>query len=99
VIQVAAGNYYSLALLDDGGVVAWGNNRNRQCDLPTSLEGKCVVQIATGAYHSLALLNDGTIVAWGSNKNGLCTAPALRPSGPEGPFLVPSSITKSANKT
>jgi alpha-tubulin suppressor-like RCC1 family protein len=49
-----------LALKNDGSAVAWGNNWNGQCNLPSSLTN--VVAIAGGAYHTLALLDDGALL-------------------------------------
>jgi len=55
VVAIAAGGYHSLALIDDGSVVAWGWNEDGQCELPGNL-GEAVA-IAAGARHSLALLS------------------------------------------
>ena len=54
--------HHSLALTDDGTVVAWGRNDYGQSTVPAGLKA---VQIAGGVYHSLALTDDGTVVAWG----------------------------------
>ena len=59
--------------IDSFGVVAWGDNSDRQTSIPTSLNN--VVQIAGGGYHSLALKADGTVVAWGNNQYGQTTIP------------------------
>ncbi|MDA7507331.1 hypothetical protein N8504_03030 [Akkermansiaceae bacterium] len=65
VTGIAAGFAHSLALKNEGTVVAWGSNSDKQCDVPTDL--KDVVEIAAGSYHSLALKADGSVVAWGFN--------------------------------
>jgi alpha-tubulin suppressor-like RCC1 family protein len=77
IIQIAAGNYHSLALKGDGTVWAWGWNHWGQCGteessiIPVKVKGlKDVVAIAAGRYHSLTLKKDGTVWAWGSNKDG-----------------------------
>ena len=59
---IAAGGYHSLALRQDGSLVAWGWNDYGQCDVP---EGNDFVAIAAGHWHSLALRADGSIAAWG----------------------------------
>ena len=59
---IAAGGYHSLALRQDGSLVAWGWNDYGQCDVPA---GNRFVAIAAGHFHSLALRTDGSIVAWG----------------------------------
>ncbi|MGH3052833.1 MAG: fibronectin type III domain-containing protein, partial [Gaiellaceae bacterium] len=77
---IAASNiyYHSLALKDDGTVVAWGCGDGTdfgQCSVPSSLSG--VTAIAAGATHSLALKGDGTVVAWGCVRadHGQCSVP------------------------
>jgi len=82
VVQVAAGIGHSLALLSDGRVLAWGNNRYGQLgdgtkvgrNLPVfvldPVENKPlegVVQIAASSNSSFALLRDGRVLAWGEN--------------------------------
>ena len=84
VVAVAAGEDYSLALLHDGIVVAWGDNANGQLGdnsttnrhEPVEVAGVggtgvlVAVAVAAGAHHSVALLSDGTVVAWGINSEG-----------------------------
>jgi hypothetical protein len=64
-IAIAAGGFHSLALRADGTVLAWGDDWDGQCDVPSGLSN--VVAIAAGQYHSLALRADGSVVAWGDN--------------------------------
>ena len=54
---------YSMALKDDGTVVAWGNDDYGQTDVPRGLSN--VVAIAAGNSHSLAVIEDGSVAAWG----------------------------------
>jgi alpha-tubulin suppressor-like RCC1 family protein len=80
VKAVAAGEDFSLALLNNGKVDAWGYNGSgqlgegreetrRHVAYPVSnLSG--VTAIAAGAEHSLALLSNGTVMAWGDNEQG-----------------------------
>ncbi len=81
VVAVAAGDQYSLALLGDGTVKAWGwgglgqlgtgyasTELSPQPIPAASLSG--VVAIAAGSGHCLALLGDGTVKAWGNNASG-----------------------------
>jgi len=70
VVQVAAGDYHSLALRADGTVVAWGGGvpgkfNFGQTIVPADLTN--AVAIAAGGFHSLALRADGTVTAWGRN--------------------------------
>jgi hypothetical protein len=53
----------SLALKEDGTVVAWGDKRNPSREVPAGLRN--VAAIASSFGESLALLNNGTMVAWG----------------------------------
>jgi len=85
VTAIAAGkDWYSLALLGDGTVWAWGYNSHRQLGdgtthtrktpvqvIGASGEGKLtgVVAIAAGAVHNLAL-QDSHVIAWGWNNGG-----------------------------
>ncbi len=78
VSAVSAGFGYSMALLSNGTVKAWGSNTNGQLgdgsqtsrSAPvdvTSLLG--VTAIAAGYNHSAAILN-GTVQTWGNNGSG-----------------------------
>ena len=69
------GDMHSLALLKDGTVRAWGQNRFGQVgdgttinrDTPTPVQGvRNVVAIAALAYSSVAVLSDGTAMDWGN---------------------------------
>src|SRR4051812_10083519 len=70
---IAGGGFHSLALKDNGTVVAWGSDAQRQSTVPSDLHG--VTAIAAGWLHSLALKSDGTVVAWGKDSYGECTVP------------------------
>ncbi|TMK75362.1 MAG: hypothetical protein E6G45_13720 [Actinobacteria bacterium] len=66
VTALAGGITHSLALKDDGTVVAFGCGPGYdlgQCDVPDGLSG--VTAVAGNYGHSLALKGDGTVVAWG----------------------------------
>ena len=78
--SVAAGNGYSVALKEDGTVIAWGYNiydAKDRCDVPYDLSN--VKSISTGGAHTLALKEDGTIVAWGYNFDGQCNIQSMTP--------------------
>lgn len=98
VVAIAAGRRHGLALLEDGSVRAWGENRSGQVgdgtsmrrDAPVPVTGvRNAVAIAAGAGDlSAALLADGTVMTWGgTNEGGLGRAPFNRPSPT--PALVP----------
>ena len=79
-VAVAAGGSHSLAIRQNGTVVAWGAGTNGQLgngSTPTSQSTPVpvsnltdVVAIAAGASHSLALKRDGRVYAWGAGANG-----------------------------
>ncbi len=78
-VDVAAGFFHALAVLDDGTIRAWGINSNGQLGDGTTTNSPSpvpvvglsdAVAVAAGSDHSLALLGDGTVVAWGSNFHG-----------------------------
>ena len=75
VKAVSTGNAHSLAVLEDGTVRAWGENRWGQVgdgttmnrDRPTLVQGvRNAVAIAATATYSAAVLADGTAMEWGS---------------------------------
>src|ERR1700722_19407748 len=78
VTEVAAGEADSLALLSNGTVVAWGDNRSgqlgdgttRSSSVPVAVKGLTgVTAIAAGGEFNLALLANGTVMSWGTNGN------------------------------
>jgi len=92
VRQMSAGWYHSLAVLDDGSVMAWGWNAVGQLGIGTTADSSVpvrvsglprIVSVAAGALHSLALGADGSVWSWGWNGMGQLgtgtTADSLRP--------------------
>jgi hypothetical protein len=67
VTAIAAGGDFSLALLTNGTVVAWGYDNYGQTNVPAGLSN--VMAIAAGETHSMALQSNGTVVAWGELSN------------------------------
>jgi alpha-tubulin suppressor-like RCC1 family protein len=77
---VAAGADFSLALLADGTVYAWGSNYSRELAQPESVYASNVPlrvtglqnvrAIAASGWHAMALLANGTVRAWGDNSFG-----------------------------
>jgi alpha-tubulin suppressor-like RCC1 family protein len=79
VTAVAGGYHFSLVLLSDGTVKAWGGNGLGQLGngtreastVPVAVQGLSnVTAIAAGGADGLALLSDGTVMAWGANRYG-----------------------------
>jgi alpha-tubulin suppressor-like RCC1 family protein len=80
-VAVAIGLRHSLSLLDDGTVLAWGNNANGctgqvyptypiTCTPTVVPLPGCAVAISAGVNFSMALLADSTVWAWGSDNVG-----------------------------
>ena len=67
-IAISAGAYHSLGLLEDGSILAWGDNDCGQTTVPKT--DKKFIAISAGYYHSLGLLEDGSVLAWGDNRYG-----------------------------
>ncbi len=79
VTAIAAGGEFSLALLSNGTVEAWGKNKGDQLgdgsktnsDTPVAVQGLIGVHaIAAGQSHSLAALTGGEVFAWGTGTSG-----------------------------
>ncbi len=85
IVDIAAGNGFSLALAEDSTVYAWGTNDFGQLGdgtiLPSSLPVRVVdssgtsslsriVAISAGSFGCLALDVSGGIWSWGSNREG-----------------------------
>lgn len=76
---ISGGGFFSLALMSNGTVQAWGEGDHGECGdgggvnrtTPVQVAGLSnVVAISGGWFHSLALKADGTVWAWGGNGNG-----------------------------
>ena len=79
---IAAGDFHTIALKNDGTVWVWGHNKLGQLGggnidvqayryTPASVIGLTGVNtIIGGGYYSAAVKNDGTVLAWGNNSFG-----------------------------
>ncbi|KAG7333755.1 hypothetical protein KOW79_002162 [Hemibagrus wyckioides] len=82
VVQVACGNFHSLALSKGGEVFSWGQNKYGQLGLGKSVElqpnpalirslvGVPVIQISAGGAHTLALTLTAQVFCCGANSVG-----------------------------
>ena len=111
VSQVACGNVHTLLLLEDGTVVACGDDscgqlgsRSSARDRTSRLQfavvatSRPVLRVDCGAYCSFFRLEDGTVVACGDNTRGQLVV------GTENPFihyptpvLVPTGLAQVAS--
>lgn len=79
VVQVVAGAEFTLALLNDGRVLGWGSNQQKQLGpstqasthaaLEVPLAGKAV-KLWAGQWFAYARLEDGSVWAWGDASFG-----------------------------
>ena len=60
VTAIAAGDAHTVALRNDGSVVAWGDNHLAQTAVPAGLSG--VTAIAAGSLHTVALLGTAPLL-------------------------------------
>lgn len=86
-MQVACGEFHTLALTEDGQVYVWGGSwRNKRGDkledrkgfqnfkpfLLHALEGRVITKIGCGDFHSVALEDNGNLYTWGKGDEGEC---------------------------
>lgn len=75
-VMVAAGQSHALVLQKDGNVVAWGDNRYGQLQVPPDLGADLIV---AGDHHSLACRpgQSPQIIGWGANHSGQIDIPPM----------------------
>ena len=59
-IYISAGTYHPLGLLEDGSILAWGDNVHGQATVPKI--DKKFIAISAGYWHSLGLLENGSVL-------------------------------------
>ena len=78
-VQIKQGNYFTVALKENGTVWTWGYNGHGQLGIGNKTIQKVPVQavnidnvkdIGAGTYHVIALKEDGTVWTWGYNGYG-----------------------------
>lgn len=82
IIEVSAGDGYSIALDKNGDVYSWGRNSwgvlglgntSINTNIPNKIDAFSeyqIIKISTSGYHCLALDSDGNVYSWGTNANG-----------------------------
>ena len=84
MVQVAAGDYHSMALTATGGLYSWGEGSSGQLGhgdkenlaVPRVVGGigGAVVGMAGGTYHSLVTTAEGRVLAFGGGGSGVLGA-------------------------
>ena len=79
-VEVAAGEYHTCAIKQDGTLWCWGNNNYSQLGDGTTTQrlspvyvtslGASVVEVAAGGSHTCARKQDDTLWCWGQNDDG-----------------------------
>lgn len=67
--DICAGRLHTVALKEDGTLLATGDNQFGQCDVADWTD---VVAVAAGKYHTVAVRSDGTALATGDRTYGQC---------------------------
>jgi len=76
---IGMGNNFSCAVIANGRVKCWGDNRKGQLGIGTSEEAlipvetkgiTSAIKIDAGSLHACALLRQGTVNCWGLNQGG-----------------------------
>ena len=74
VLEITAGDFFTIALKEDGTVQAWGINEAGEVSVPPDLTQ--VASLGGGMYHHSGVIkDDGSIHLWGRNNYGQASAP------------------------
>lgn len=68
-VPVSGGQAFSVGLLNNGRVIATGDNIYGQCDV-NNWDG--IVELSAGYFHTVGLKSDGSVIAIGNNDYGQC---------------------------
>jgi len=105
--QVATGTYHTLALTNDGKILAWGANYSGQLGLghfdevdqpevvnPAWFNGRTIAKVYAGWDVSFALATTGELFVWGENEGCLQTSKAFLPAvwQPEVPTMLAAAV-------
>ena len=80
--KVAAGGWFSCALLDNASISCWGQNDDGEMGIGSTVSdqltpvtallptGRTATEISGGWHHACAVLDNGSVSCWGLNDNG-----------------------------
>lgn len=63
VQSIHSGFEHAVVLLNDGSIVAWGDNQQNQTNIPA--EARNTVKLFVGGYYNYAVQENGSVVTWG----------------------------------
>ncbi|MCR4950872.1 MAG: ABC transporter permease subunit [Solobacterium sp.] len=72
-VELYGGRYHFTALMDNGDVLCWGDNANKQLDVPSSVNNAQIATLFTGFYQNYAVTNEGKVLSWGLKGHPLGT--------------------------
>lgn len=72
---IETGERHSMALLQNGTIVLWGENNNGQLNAPVGLTN--IIAIRAGANNSYVIRSNGTVAGWGVSWDGVLNVSGL----------------------
>ncbi|MFZ9857619.1 MAG: DUF1986 domain-containing protein [Roseiflexaceae bacterium] len=67
LVDIASGASFSIGVMHNGGLVAWGYDRNGQSTIPRWLATTRMRNVAAGTNYAVALSRAGRVYVWGAN--------------------------------
>ena len=102
-ISVAAGYFFSCAVLNTGEVTCWGNpstlaGQSTAAAVVALPVGRTAIALSAGTYHVCALLDNGQVTCWGSDADGqLGNGPSAGDQAtPPAPVVLPAGRSATA---
>ncbi len=81
LIDIASGASFSIGVMQNGGLVTWGYNRDGQATIPRWLLGTLMRDVAVGSNYATALSRAGRVYVWGANDFNQQAVPPTAQSG------------------
>ena len=74
---ISAGTSHSLGLTENGQIIGWGKNDDKQLDIPILPPDEKWIDLFAGFNNSFGLTNNGKLIGWGDNIAGQTNVPLL----------------------
>lgn len=65
IVKISAGKNYFVGLMENGEVIAWGDNALKQTDVPKNLAKYNIVDVYSGGFYNYAIDDQGNCHTWG----------------------------------